>query len=186
MDRQQVIGLIAAQQMKDMPAEKRRELIQVLFIFDHDMHDALIASFPISLQEELCSGKRQYDYAHCRYDPIVIKECEAKLYGARNSYVLKKVQAIHTGVTHIDGEAETLLPCPCCGYQTLEARNDYEICGVCFWEDDGANQEDDYSGPNHMTLGQGRQNVAKFGACSKDMVKNVEPEGRLKYHRHEQ
>ena len=185
MDRQQAISLIATQQMKEMPAEKRRDLIEVLFMFQHEMHSALIGTFPISLQEELCSGKQQYDYADKRYDPIVVKEFIAKFYGARNSYVLAKVQALHVDVTHIDGEEETLLPCPCCGYQTLEARNDYEICGVCFWEDDGANTEDDYSGPNHMTLAQGRQNYAKFGACSKDMVKNVEPEGRLKYHRHE-
>ena len=30
-------------------------------------------------------------------------------------------------------------PCPCCGYLTLgdEHRGGYEICPVCFWEDDG-------------------------------------------------
>jgi hypothetical protein len=26
--------------------------------------------------------------------------------------------------------------CPCCGYKTLPARNQYEICYVCGWEDD--------------------------------------------------
>ncbi|MFF1770133.1 CPCC family cysteine-rich protein [Streptomyces sp. NPDC058249] len=27
--------------------------------------------------------------------------------------------------------------CPCCGFLTLDERGSYEICPVCFWEDDG-------------------------------------------------
>lgn len=27
--------------------------------------------------------------------------------------------------------------CPCCGYATLSGRGEYEICNVCWWEDDG-------------------------------------------------
>jgi hypothetical protein len=26
--------------------------------------------------------------------------------------------------------------CPCCGYHTLKAKGKYDICPVCFWEDD--------------------------------------------------
>jgi hypothetical protein len=29
------------------------------------------------------------------------------------------------------------LRCPCCGYLTLMERAGYEICDVCWWEDDG-------------------------------------------------
>jgi hypothetical protein len=28
-------------------------------------------------------------------------------------------------------------PCPCCGFVTLGERSAFEICPVCFWEDDG-------------------------------------------------
>jgi hypothetical protein len=28
--------------------------------------------------------------------------------------------------------------CPCCGYYTLDGRGGYDICPVCFWEDDSA------------------------------------------------
>ncbi|MDX2622394.1 CPCC family cysteine-rich protein [Streptomyces sp. NPDC012486] len=29
-------------------------------------------------------------------------------------------------------------PCPCCGHRVLDAMpGSYEICPVCFWEDDG-------------------------------------------------
>src|SRR3569833_2977032 len=27
--------------------------------------------------------------------------------------------------------------CPCCGVRTLIERGGYDICSVCFWEDDG-------------------------------------------------
>lgn len=46
--------------------------------------------------------------------------------------------------------------CPCCDYFTLDSRNDYEICPICFWEDDGLeiNNLDEISLPNRITLKQ--------------------------------
>lgn len=49
--------------------------------------------------------------------------------------------------------------CPVCGYLTLDERDSFDICAICFWEDDGI---DDFevnkdSGPNHMTLNEGRE-----------------------------
>lgn len=31
--------------------------------------------------------------------------------------------------------------CPCCGYKTMKGKppGTYEICEICFWEDDGFN-----------------------------------------------
>ena len=48
--------------------------------------------------------------------------------------------------------------CPVCGYLTLDERNVFEICGICFWEDDGVDdfEENKESGPNYMTLKEGR------------------------------
>ncbi len=48
--------------------------------------------------------------------------------------------------------------CPVCGYLTLEERDAFNICGICFWEDDGIDdfEENEISGPNHMTLKEGR------------------------------
>ena len=50
--------------------------------------------------------------------------------------------------------------CPCCDYVSLAERSHFDICDVCFWEDDGldVDQLDVYSGPNHMTLRAGRAN----------------------------
>ncbi|MCT4776691.1 MULTISPECIES: CPCC family cysteine-rich protein [Exiguobacterium] len=57
--------------------------------------------------------------------------------------------------------------CPCCGYQTLneEPPGTYDICGICFWEDDGVQFRDpDYEGgANTVSLRQAQQNYIRFG-----------------------
>ncbi|MCQ4922198.1 CPCC family cysteine-rich protein [Tissierella carlieri] len=67
--------------------------------------------------------------------------------------------------------------CPCCGYKTLEEKppGTYDICPICFWEDDRIQFENpDYEGgANHVSLRQGQQNYLSFGACEKEMTKYV-------------
>jgi hypothetical protein len=56
-----------------------------------------------------------------------------------------------------------LLPCPCCDFLTVERYGACEICPVCDWEDDYVLPEnglDQESGPNHMTIREGRQKFA--------------------------
>lgn len=67
--------------------------------------------------------------------------------------------------------------CPCCGYKTFNNRPDgsYDICLVCFWEDDPIQLKDpDYEGgANNVSLRQGQKNFIAFGACEKDLIQNV-------------
>ncbi|WP_142215115.1 CPCC family cysteine-rich protein [Streptomyces sp. SLBN-118] len=60
--------------------------------------------------------------------------------------------------------------CPCCGYITLAERGAFEICEVCYWEDDGQDEHDAdevRGGPNHdLSLRQARQNFEAIGACN--------------------
>ena len=69
--------------------------------------------------------------------------------------------------------------CPCCGYYTLPERADgtYEICPVCFWEDDGLQllNPNFVGGANRVSLNQGRKNFIDFGACEKEMLVHVRP-----------
>lgn len=57
--------------------------------------------------------------------------------------------------------------CPVCDYFTLPNRGQYEICPICFWEDDGLDVDrlDVVSRPNHLTLREARANFHKIGAC---------------------
>lgn len=59
--------------------------------------------------------------------------------------------------------------CSCCGYKTLVegTRDSYEICVVCYWEDDFVQNEDpDYEGgANEVSLRQAQENFKIYGAC---------------------
>ncbi|TQV69604.1 hypothetical protein FKG94_22685 [Exilibacterium tricleocarpae] len=59
-----------------------------------------------------------------------------------------------------------LFVCPCCGYATLGEICNYEICGICFWEDDGQDDLETgecWGGPNYISLEEGRLNFLKIG-----------------------
>ncbi|MCD0482141.1 hydrolase [Streptacidiphilus sp. ASG 303] len=60
--------------------------------------------------------------------------------------------------------------CPCCRFITLTERGAFEICEVCFWEDDGQDDHDAdqvRGGPNHdLSLRQARRNFETIGACN--------------------
>jgi hypothetical protein len=62
-----------------------------------------------------------------------------------------------------------LLPCPCCRNLTLGERGVYEICEVCWWEDDGqddAGADVVRGGPNgKLSLTEARENFGRYGAC---------------------
>ena len=52
--------------------------------------------------------------------------------------------------------------CPCCGYVTLTERAAYEICPLCWWEDDGQDDpraDEVWGGPNgDVSLSEARRN----------------------------
>lgn len=65
--------------------------------------------------------------------------------------------------------------CPCCGYYTFNERpsGNYDICPVCFWEDDPIQLNDSSykGGANRVSLLQARKNFKEFGACERSMMK---------------
>ncbi len=71
------------------------------------------------------------------------------------------------------------LRCPCCGCRTARRAGGFEICPVCFWEDDGQDDHDAEvirGGPNGaLSLTQARANYLRCGACEESMVDNVRP-----------
>jgi Cysteine-rich CPCC len=65
-----------------------------------------------------------------------------------------------------------LKPCPSCGYCTLNERGGFEICSICWWEDDGQDNEnanDIRGGPNyHLSLTRARINYIAHGISDPD------------------
>lgn len=64
----------------------------------------------------------------------------------------------------------TKYPCACCGFPTLSepSPGTFEICPVCFWEDDDAQFRDRAfaGGANSISLVEAQENFAKFGAIT--------------------
>ena len=67
--------------------------------------------------------------------------------------------------------------CPCCGYNTFDNKPDgsYDICKVCFWEDDPIQLKDPTyeGGANTVSLIQAKENYKEFGACEREMIPHV-------------
>jgi hypothetical protein len=64
--------------------------------------------------------------------------------------------------------------CPCCGYKTISSDGDYDICPICFWEDDPFQKENVYDlGANNIPLIEAQKNYLKFGVSEKQFIDNV-------------
>ena len=70
-------------------------------------------------------------------------------------------------------------PCPCCGFLTLAdpPPGTYDICPVCYWEDDGQDDHDAdevRGGPNGaLSLSAARANYKQHGASEARFIGSV-------------
>ncbi len=69
--------------------------------------------------------------------------------------------------------------CPCCRSLTFDERGSFEMCPVCWWEDDGQDDRDAdevRGGPNGaLSLTQARDNFMTYGASEERFQKSVRP-----------
>ncbi len=77
----------------------------------------------------------------------------------------------------VSGSSGGPYPCPCCHYLTLSERGGYDICDVCFWEDDGQDDHDAdevRGGPNYsLSLTAARANFLRIGAAEERVLPYV-------------
>ena len=87
------------------------------------------------------------------------------------------------GLTELEGSVVVgsllrgVYPCPCCRYLTILEPGGFEICPVCFWEDDGQGDHDAdvvRGGPNALlSLTDARKSFEQSGACDELSLKYV-------------
>lgn len=180
LDRQFALELIARHDAKSMTVEGRESLL--LDWWSIDDSDDGFDTLPDSLKSELASGDAPHDPADERYDPLLVVGCRASYVGVKNEYLADTLSRIGQECEVI-GPVEVLVPCPCCEYLTLSRRGQYDICRVCFWEDDGSDDPEHASGPNRSTLAEARHSFALIGASSPKAVIHVLPDGPQRYAR---
>ena len=74
-------------------------------------------------------------------------------------------------------ESKPTYRCPCCHALTLQGRGGFEICPVCYWEDDGQDDHDAdevRGGPNGtLSLSAARANYKQHGASEARFIGSV-------------
>ncbi len=97
----------------------------------------------------------------------------------RTQYFEEYLDMLNTKSVQASPQEGVKYRCPCCGYKTLDERGGYDICPVCFWEDDGQDEEDAETnrplGPNHLSLVQAREMYRRIGACEERLLLYVRP-----------
>ena len=80
-------------------------------------------------------------------------------------------------ISEVEGSAR--YPCPCCGYLVFDqASGSYEICPICWWEDDALQLEFATTlagGANHPTLLEAQRNFSALGAHDPRFVQRARP-----------
>jgi len=77
--------------------------------------------------------------------------------------------------------AEGVRACPCCGYFTLHdpEPGSFELCPICFWEDDSVQFEDPnyQGGANLPSLNEAQRSFVQCGACEAAAASSVRKPG---------
>ena len=166
MDRKRTVEIIAAKEYQNISSEYRKELIFNAWGLDET--DEIFPRLSSSLRDELLNFEQpQSDLMSSRYDTLVRLLCEDSYSSYSNEDLAVEVSEILRKTVMVYGDEPERYGCPCCGEKTLFIRGEYDICSNCGWEDDGSEEENHYSGPNHMTLRQGRENYLRCGRCER-------------------
>jgi hypothetical protein len=178
MTRSEAIDLLVQRDLAQLSLDKREMLL--LDWWSIDANDRDYDSLPDLLKVALARADQTDDPGAPLYDPLLQVALRRSYVGVLNSYLKNQIAILGRGDA-VDGDVAELATCPCCGYRSLRERGSYEICRVCFWEDDGTTEPDIVSGPNHMTLREARLNIQRFGAVIEQATAHVLPDGNKRF-----
>ena len=146
-----------------------------------DTEDEAFHSLPETLKKEITENSNYGNPEMAKYNPLILKGIIHGFKGVRNEYLEIEFKQLTNQQVVIKGEVEDFEKCPCCGYKTLTERRAWDICEVCYWEDDIVENLDIESAANRMTLRQAKENFKKIGACEARLLQYTEKELDLKY-----
>lgn len=177
MTRIEAIDLLVRRDLAGLSFDEREALLLEWWSIDDDEPE--YSGLPELLKARLARDELD-DPMSSFYEPLLQVALRRSYAGVVNSYLASQIATLgHHEPVH--GDVEVLATCPCCGYRTLPEPAAYEICRVCFWEDDGTTELDQMSGPNHMTLREARLNVQRMGAVTEAAQRHVLRDGRERY-----
>ena len=179
MNRVEAVSLLVADLAAKLSARQRADALSNAWSVRET--DAEFLGLPQEVQARMVGSDEPDDPDDRLYDPLVALALRWQFRGVLNSYLEERLAAMGTTAT-VEGPIEPTVACPCCGFFSLEARNALEICPVCLWEDTGDDPEL-HSGPNHMTLREGRANFVQHGVCEPRLRAAVDRDMLRRYRR---
>jgi len=160
ISRNDAIYKLCKKKLSSLDTESRESYILDWWGIDED--DVEFSSLSAELQRQMLANEDPpNDSENYKYDELIIIALSAEFKGVTNAFLAENMITMGVGTYKVCGELEPLEICPCCEYRTLNSRGDYEICRLCNWEDNGADQLEQYSGPNHMTLGEAKKQFSE-------------------------
>ena len=179
--RDDAIAILTDDRLVRLSPDARAERLECMMCEDWTS-DPEWQTIPVDVQREFEDQSEIDDPTNQRYDAVLRLSLKEQFTGATNHYISDLLRAIGHDYETVTGEQPTLVACPCCGCRSLDARGNYDICRVCWWEDDGQdndNADNVMGGPNyHLSLTQGRINFLKTGISDPertDLQKLQEP-----------
>lgn len=170
MDRHLAIARLARLELAALaPDERARHLARLRAEDWRD--DPGWGAIDRGVRDELEADERRGAPQDPRYDDLLRLALARSYVGATGAYLAARLRALGESVDAVHGEPEPLAPCPCCGCRTLAAPDDFQICPVCWWEDDGRDtaDADATGGPNgELSLAAARIHVLTTGIAVPD------------------
>lgn len=161
MERNLAIEKLASKRLKELTEKERIEQLEVMPLEDWTDNSEW-KLLPKNIRKEYDEGEFIDNPNSNKYDDVLLIWLKSSLQAISNEYLESELD-----IENVFGNVFLLEPCPCCGARTIGERAEYDICKVCWWEDDGQdNKEADIimGGPNYgISLTQGRINYLKFG-----------------------
>jgi hypothetical protein len=168
MNRIDAILELARIQARELPLVERVDMLESMRY--EDWTAARWGELDSDLRAEVSRGVFEHSPDSQRYDVLLAISLAHGHRGSTNEYLLNELSLRGVVVSELIGVPDRLCPCPCCGRCTLDAHGEYEICPVCWWEDDGS-EDESHSGPNGgIVLREARQNFLQCGVFDPQRV----------------
>ena len=172
MNRIEAVNQLAQKALLDLSPEERDEQLEIMMLEAWD-NSSEWKNLKWGIRREFKKQELKSAATDKRYDDVLLIWLRAKFNAYSNEYLSQQLSS-----QEIIGTEPELIPCPCCGYRTIGERAVYEICPICWWEDDGQDNMDAdivMGGPNdNVSLTQARANFLKFGIYNPNRTDLIE------------
>ena len=161
MKRQEAINKLSNIQLKNLSFEERKIQLET-FLCENWENDNEWMKLPTEIREEFKGETLSEEPDSKSYDEPLLVWLRDRLNPVTNEYLARELN-----ILKIEGIPNKMESCPCCGMKTIEERGQFEICKICWWEDDGQDNENAnevWGGSNYdVSLTQARHYYLKIG-----------------------